>query len=140
MASLVEQAGGSQLFGNLTQADTVSCLRICPPPSLCHGNGLCKLLLELVGRLLVFLCQSLNTGLATLALALRLADALTRVSQLGDKASFFQLGKGAGDLAEWEETHKEMLTGLLKADKARAVKKKKERVAELETPTQEAAE
>jgi hypothetical protein len=33
-----------------------------------------------------------------------------------------------------------MLTGLLKADKARAVKKKKERVAELETPTQEAAE
>ena len=41
------------------------------------------------------------------------------------------------DLAEWEETHKANLVGLLKADRARVVKKKKDRVAELETPTQE---
>jgi hypothetical protein len=121
LASLVEQAGGSQLFGNLTKLTRFPVF------------GFAR------RRRFAMATASASCSLS-LALALRLADALTRVSQLGDKASFFQLGKGSGDLAEWEETHKEMLTGLLKADKARAVKKKKERVAELETPTQEAAE
>ena len=82
----------------------------------------------------------LDAGLATLALALRLADPLTRGPELGHEPGLLVFSERAGDLAEWEEIHKEMLTGLLKADKARVVNKKKERVAELETPTQETAE